>query len=447
MPPESDKAFRRVVWASFIGTVIEWYDFYLYGTAAALILNKLFFPTFDPLSGQLAAFATFAVGFFARPFGGMIFGHYGDRLGRKSMLVLTLVLMGISTFLIGALPTYNQIGVAAPIALVILRFVQGFAVGGEWGGAVLMVVEHGHQRGRGFYGSLSQSGTAVGLLLSMGVFSVFSQLPEASFMSWGWRVPFLLGIVLMLVGFLIRMHVEESPLFRAAQRQKTPKKEWPLFEAIRSSPRSLIVILGARIAENSCSYVLTVFLLSYATEQLGHARSAVLHAIMTASALGIISIPLLGAVSDRVGRRAVYLCGAALMAFSAFPFFWLLENRQLWSVYVVLIGGFSVGVCAMFAPQAAFFSELFPTNVRYSGASASYQLAAAFGGGLAPMIATQLLQASGGKTWSISLYLVVLSVIGATAVFLARETSRNDLTTGLRSNLSAGEEVREVAEA
>jgi MFS family permease len=314
------------------------------------------------------------------------------------------------------------------VLLVVLRFLQGFAVGGEWGGAVLMVVEHGHRRGRGFYASLSQSGTAVGLLLSMGVFAVVSRLPEASFLTWGWRVPFLLGIVLMFVGFVIRMHVEESPLFTATRAAEPDrKKTLPLVEALRNSARSLFVILASRIAENSCSYILTVFLLTYATEQLGLARSSVLHAVMVASALGMFTIPALGALSDRLGRRWVYIGGATLMAVCAFPFFWLLETRELWAVYVVLIGGFSVCVAAMFAPQAAFFSELFPTNVRYSGASASYQLAAAFGGGIAPMIATQLLKLSGGESWSIAVYIIVLSVIGATVVFFAKETSKREL--------------------
>jgi MHS family shikimate/dehydroshikimate transporter-like MFS transporter len=433
---QNDAAFRRVVAASFIGTVIEWYDFYLYATAAALVFDKLFFPTFDHFTGQIASFATFAIGFFARPLGGVFFGHYGDRIGRKAMLVATLILMGLSTFLIGLLPTYQQIGATAPILLVLLRFVQGFAVGGEWGGAVLMVVEHGNNRGRGFYGSLSQSGTSVGLLLSIGIFSLVSRLPEKSFLAWGWRWPFLLGIVLMIVGFVIRLQVEESPLFvqmQTAARKQPQRKSWPLFDAIRQAPRSVAVILGARIAENSCSYIFNVFLISYATEQLGFRRQSVLNAVMLASTLGIFTIPLMGHISDRFGRRRVYMIGAALMALSAFPFFQLLEKRELLYLYLVIVTSFSVYVAMMFAPQAAFFTELFGTNVRYSGASLGYQLAAALGGGLAPMIAARLLKATNGKPWPIALYLVLLSGIGITAVFFARETSRNSLS-GAESN-------------
>lgn len=430
MPLTPSSGFRRVVLASFIGTVIEWYDFYLYGTAAALVFERLFFPTTDRWIGQLASFGSFAIGFFARPLGGVFFGHYGDRLGRKTMLVATLILMGLSTFLIGALPTYQQIGVTAPILLVLLRLTQGFAVGGEWGGAVLMVIEHGHQKGRGFYGSLSQSGTSVGLLLSLGVFSAVSWLPEPSFLSWGWRVPFLAGIVLMLVGFIIRLQVEESPLFlkmRAEAETRRGKGELPLFEVLRTSRRSLLVVMGARIGENSCSYILTVFLITYATQQLGLAKQAVLNAIMAASALGILTIPLMGAISDRIGRRRIYIMGAGLMGLSAFPFFQMLESRNIAAVYAVLIIGFSFYVAAMFAPEAAFFSELFHTKVRYSGASTGYQLAAALGGGLAPLIAANLLHWSGGKPWPIACYMIFVTAIGITAVAFAGETSQMNL--------------------
>jgi MFS transporter, MHS family, shikimate and dehydroshikimate transport protein len=249
----------RVVLASFIGTSIEWYDFFLYGTAAALVFNKLFFPTLDPLAGTMAAFATYAVGFFARPLGGIVFGHYGDRLGRKSMLVTTLLMMGLSTFLIGALPTYDQVGVLAPVALVCLRFVQGLGVGGEWGGAVLLVVEHGHRGRRGFYASSAQAGVPAGLLLANGAFAAVSALPEEPFLSWGWRVPFLAGAVLLGMGLFIRLHILETPLFAQAQAQRATSPR-PLVDLVRNYPRNLLLAMGARFAENACFYVFTVFI-------------------------------------------------------------------------------------------------------------------------------------------------------------------------------------------
>lgn len=419
-------SFRKVVLASFVGTVIEWYDFYLYGTAAALVFNKLFFPSFDPLTGTLAAFTTYAVGFFARPLGGIVFGHYGDKIGRKSMLVATLMLMGVSTFLIGILPTYNQIGAMAPILLVVLRFAQGFAVGGEWGGAVLMVVEHDSGNRRGFYASLSQSGTSVGLLLAMVVFSFFASLPEASFLSWGWRVPFLLGIVLTGVGLFIRVKIAESPLFAELAVSRT-KSRAPILEALQLYRKSLLIILGVRVAENAASYIFTVFLLSYATVQLGLPRQSVLNGVIAASALGMITMPFFGGLSDRVGRRPVYMGGALALALLAFPIFWMVDTGNLILVWTAIIVGFSFCVIAMFAPEAAFFSELFRTNVRYSGASFGYQLAAALGGGLAPIIATALLKWTGGQSWSIAIYLIFLAVLGLAAVYFSSETFRADI--------------------
>ena len=269
--PGRSTPIGRVVLASFIGTSIEWYDFFLYGTAAALIFNHLFFPTLDPLAGTMAAFATYAVGFFARPLGGIVFGHYGDKSGRKSMLVTTLLLMGLSTFLIGALPTYDQVGVLAPAALVTLRFLQGFGVGGEWGGAVLLAVEHGHASRRGFYASSAQAGVPAGLLLANGAFALASSLPQEQFLSWGWRVPFLAGVVLLGLGLFIRLHIMETPLFTQA------KAEWiisnrPLLDLVRIYPRNLLLAMGARFAENACFYVFTVFIYTYASESRGFSR-------------------------------------------------------------------------------------------------------------------------------------------------------------------------------
>jgi metabolite-proton symporter len=415
----------RVVLASFVGTTIEWYDFFLYGTAAALVFNRLFFPTLDPLAGTMASFATYAVGFFARPIGGIVFGHFGDRMGRKSMLVTTLAMMGLATFLIGVLPTYEQIGVAAPIMLVVLRFIQGFGVGGEWGGAVLMAVEHGHQGRRGLYASWVQAGVPAGLLLANAVFNLFSLLPEEAFLSWGWRVPFLLGIALFGVGLFIRLQIFESPLF-AQVRERKQQAAVPFFAVLRRYPRNVVLAIGARMAENAGFYVFTVFVLTYATEHLKLSRTMMLNCVLIASVVQFAAIPLFGLWSDSVGRRPVYLGGAAAMAVFAFPYFWMLDTGEpLWIAVATVIN--LVIIAAMYAPQAAFFSELFGTDVRYTGASIGYQLASPLAGGLAPLISAGLLKWSDGRTWPIALYIIGLSTITIAAVYIAAETHRTHL--------------------
>ncbi len=424
-PALQQRSVIRVVVASFIGTTIEWYDFFLYGTAAALVFNKLFFPNFDPLAGTMAAFGTYAVGFFARPVGGIVFGHFGDRLGRKSMLVTTLTLMGVATFLIGLLPTYDQVGVLAPVLLVVLRFIQGFGVGGEWGGAVLMAVEHGHRGRRGLYASWVQAGVPAGLLLATAVFQLFSLLPDAAFLKWGWRVPFLLGIGLLAVGLFIRLKVLESPLFDELRKRQPPVRV-PILEVIRRYPKNVLLAVGARFAENGCFYIFTVFVLTYATVQLGLAKSTILNAVLLASGVQFLLIPLFGVLSDRRGRRPVYLGGAIALALFAFPFFWLIDTSHSGMIVLAVIIGLAVHA-AMYAPQAAFFSELFGTEVRYSGASFGYQLASPLAGGLAPLIATSLLESAGGRPWPVAVYLIVLSAITVVSVWLAAETHRAEL--------------------
>jgi metabolite-proton symporter len=424
-PEESTSSIARVVVASFIGTTIEWYDFFLYGTAAALVFNQLFFPTFDPLAGTMAALATYSVGFFARPVGGVVFGHFGDRLGRKSMLVTTLSMMGLATFLIGVLPTYAQAGVAAPVLLVLLRFIQGFGVGGEWGAAVLMAVEHGHRGRRGLYASWVQAGVPAGLLLATAVFNLCSQLPNAAFMSWGWRVPFLLGIVLLGVGLFIRLRVLESPLFAQMQNRNKAVRV-PLLEVVRRYPRNVLLAMGARFAENGCFYIFTVFVLTYGTVQLGMPRTTILNGILLASAVQFVLIPLFGILSDRVGRRPVYLGGAVALAAFAFPFFGMIDTGRTWTIWLAIVAALIVHA-AMYAPQAAFFSELFGTEVRYSGASIGYQFAAPLAGGLAPLIATALLQWSDGRPWPVAVYLMALAAVTIVSVWLAAETHRAEL--------------------
>ncbi len=419
-PRAAPTDIRRVIIASFVGTTIEWYDFFLYGTAAALVFNRLFFPTMEPLAGTMAAFATYAVGFFARPIGGVLFGHYGDKLGRKSMLVTTLMLMGVATVLIGLLPTYSQIGIAAPILLVLLRFLQGVGVGGEWGGAVLMAVEHSQGGRRGFHASWVQAGVPVGLLLANAVFLLASSMDQEAFLSWGWRVPFLVGVLLLAVGMFIRLKIVESPIFLQAKEADAGPRV-PILAVLRQHPGNVLRAIGARFAENAYFYIFTVLVLSYGSQQLGLSQRLLLNAVLAGSAVQLIAIPFFGSLSDRVGRRPVYLGGALFVGLFSFPFFWLLEQRQPLLVVLAVIVGL-IGHAAMYGPQAAFFSELFGTRVRYSGASLGYQLASPLAGGLAPLIATALLTWSGGRPWPVVLYLIAMALVTLVSVWLTEET-------------------------
>jgi MFS transporter, MHS family, shikimate and dehydroshikimate transport protein len=318
-------SIRQVAFASFIGTAIEWYDFFLYGTAAALVFNRLFFPELAPLTGTLASFATFGVGFFARPVGGVVFGHFGDRVGRKSMLVITLLVMGGATFLIGLLPTFETIGIWAPILLVVLRFLQGFAVGGEWGGATLMAVEHAPEESRNFYASWPQMGAPAGLVLSTAVFTVFSSLPDEQFFAWGWRVPFLLSIILIGVGLFIRLRVLESPAFSRV-KELGAESRVPLLEVLRNYPVAALLAIGVVLVNIGGYYIVITFTLSYVTEQLGVARNVPLIGLLLAGLAEIAGILLFAYVADRVGRRPVALWSAAFVFLLAYPYFWLVNT-------------------------------------------------------------------------------------------------------------------------
>ena len=415
---------RLVAVASFIGTTIEWYDFFLYGTAAALVFNRLFFPTFDPLMGTLAAFGTYAVGFVARPVGGIVIGHYGDKIGRKSMLVLTLVVMGVATFLIGLLPTYEQIGPWAAVGLVLLRVAQGFGVGGEWGGAVLMAVEHAPPGTRGYYGSWPQIGVPAGLVISTAVFAVFSRLPEEQFLSWGWRVPFLLSALLVVVGLMIRVRILETPAFTKV-KEASREAHQPIIEVLRTYPKQVLLAMGARFGENGAFYIYSVFVLTYATQHVKMPQQVVLTAMLIGAGLELIAIPFFGAMSDRFGRRPVYLFGAIATALWAYPLFKLLDTGSPPLVVLALVVAFVFSHAAMYGPQAAFFSELFGTRVRYSGASLGAQLAAVLAGGTSPFIATLLLARYG--TNALSLYLIFMAAVTIVAVLLASETPRDHI--------------------
>jgi metabolite-proton symporter len=409
-----------VILASFIGTTIEWYDFFLYGTAAALVFNQLFFPTLSPLAGTLSAYGTFAVGFVARPLGGAIFGHYGDRLGRKTTLVWSLVIMGIATALMGVLPGYQQIGIWAPILLVTLRFFQGIGVGGEWGGAVLMAVEHSEEGKRGLHGSWPQMGVPAGLLLSTGVFALISgTLGEADFLSWGWRVPFLLSVLLIAVGLFVRLRLLETPHFDQVKEQGVART--PLIDVLREHPREILVGMGMRFGQNVLFYIFTVFVLSYGERSLGYSRSTMLSGVAIAAIVGMVFIPLFGALSDRVGRRPVYLAGAVISLLYAFPFFWLLGLGPGF-VPLAIVLGLNVGQDLMYGPQAAYFAELFSPRVRYSGASLVYQLTSVFSGGLAPILATLLLAKQGA--WAVALYMAASCALSVVGAWYAPETNR-----------------------
>jgi MFS family permease len=335
------------------------------------------------------------------------------------------MLIGVATVLIGLLPTYEQIGVAAPILLVTLRFVQGFGVGGEWGGAVLMAVEHGHEGRRGFHASWVQAGVPVGLLLANGVFHLASSMDEKAFLAWGWRIPFLLGILLLGVGMFIRLKIMESPIFTEA-KAADPGPKVPILAVLRDHPRNVLLAMGARFAENAFFYIFTVLVLSYGSQQLGMEKGTLLKAVFIGSAVQLFAIPYFGALSDKLGRRPVYLGGALFLTAFAFPFFWMLETRQTGLVVAAVVIGL-VGHAAMYGPQAAFFSELFGTRVRYSGASLGYQLASPLAGGLAPLIATVLLERSGGQPWPVAVYLIGMAVVTLISVWLVEETSQKRL--------------------
>jgi metabolite-proton symporter len=447
--PPAPSNLKRIVAASLIGTTIEWYDFFLYGSAAALVFNKLFFPDSDPLVGTLLSFLTYAVGFAARPLGALVFGHYGDRLGRKKLLVLSLLLMGGATFAIGLLPTHATIGTAAPVLLTVLRLVQGFALGGEWGGAVLLVSEHGDARRRGFWASWPQTGAPAGQLLATGVLSLLTALlSDEAFGDWGWRIPFLLSGVLVIVGLWIRLSVDESPVFQQALERAEAKsaqdERMPLVSVLRYHWRDVLVAMGARMAENISYYVITAFILVYATSSAGVSKQTALNAVLIASAVHFAVIPAWGALSDRIGRRPVYLLGAAGVGLWMFPFFALIDTGEFGSLLLAVTVGLVLHG-AMYAPQAAFFSEMFATRMRYSGASIGAQFASVAAGAPAPLIATALLSDYGSSP--ISLYVIAAAVLTVVAVAAAKETRHRDLAevasgTGTEPATSRKEDAR-----
>ncbi|MER5437121.1 MFS transporter [Streptomyces sp. NPDC002790] len=440
----------RIVAASLIGTTIEWYDFFLYGSAAALVFNTLFFPNSDPLVGTLIAFVTYAIGFAARPLGGVVFGHFGDKIGRKKLLVISLLMMGGATFAMGLLPTYESIGVGAPVLLTLLRLIQGFALGGEWGGAVLLVSEHGGDKHRGFWASWPQSGAPGGNLLATGVLALLAAVQsEEAFQSWGWRIPFLLSGVLVMIGLWIRVSVSESPVFLEAQAkaeaaaERGVEEKPPVVEVFRKNWRGVLGAIGTRFGENISYYVLTSFVLVYVTTHLELSKSTALNAVLIGSAIHFVTIPLWGALSDRVGRRPVTLIGSVGMAGWAFAFFGLVDSKSFGVITLAVTVGLVLHG-AMYGPQAAFISEMFDTKVRYSGASMGSQLASIIAGALAPIIAVELLKDFDSST-PIAVYVSAAALVTTITVAILKETRGRDLSEVRTAGEGAA--VRDAAES
>jgi MFS transporter, MHS family, shikimate and dehydroshikimate transport protein len=409
---------RWVLASTVFGSIIEWYDFYIYGTAAALVFGRLFFPASDPSVSTLAAFLTFAIGLFARPLGGIIFGHFGDRIGRKSMLLISLILMGVPTVLIGVLPTYESIGYLAPLSLVFLRIVQGLALGGEFGGAVLMAVEHSSQKTRSIYGSLPQLGVPGGVLLSTGSFALASRMNEADFLNWGWRIPFLAGAILVIFGVFVRLRIAETPDFENTRKQGQIEAI-PVVALVRRRLVSVLLLSGGKLGEVTLFFLTTVYLVSYATKSLGLPRDFVLTSIVIAAGVCFVNIPVAGWLGDRFGKRLIYGLGAVLLMFAAVPMFLLLETRDPTYVMIAFITPLGFIFPLMFGPQPSLYAAQFPPELRYTGISLGVALASATGGGLAPVIATGLV-ASYGNSVPIGVYMAGMAAISAVSVFFMK---------------------------
>lgn len=431
-PSEPTKSERRtlarVVAASSTGMALESYDFLLYGSAAALVFNKLFFPTTDPLVGTLLAFLSYALGFFARPLGGLVFGHFGDRMGRKPLLIISLLLMGGATFAIGLLPTYAAVGVWAPIMLSLLRLIQGFALGGEWGGAMLLVAERVPARRRGTWTSFPEAGIPFGNLLATAVLAVLAgTLDDEAFLNWGWRIPFLLSAVLLVLGYWIRSRVQDAPALLKAleQANSEERRHAPAVEVLRIHRREIVQCGSARLSENVVYYVITAFVLVYAVQTLDVSKTVVLNALVIGNVVQIIATPTFGALSDRIGRRPVFIIGAIGSAVWIWVFFALLDTRSSLMIGIAIVVAL-VFHSALYGPQAAFFAEQFPTTVRYTGMSISAQVTSIIGGAIAPLIATALLSAYGSST-PVALYIVFVSMCTVAGVLWAKETNRREL--------------------
>ena len=422
--PPDRRAIRRVVVSAVIGATIEWYDFFLYGVVAGIVFNKLYFPPGDPLVATLLAYTTFAVGFVTRPLGGVIFGHFGDRIGRKKMLIMTLMIMGIATFLIGLVPTYAQIGVGAPLLLLVLRVFQGIGLGGEWGGAVLMTYEYAPKGQRGLYASLPQIGLAIGLFLASGIVALLSSLlTDQQFLDWGWRIAFLISGAMVGVGLYIRMNVAETPEFEA-MKARNEALRMPFVDLIKRYPGNVLKGMGARYIDGVFFNIFAVFSIGYLTSTIKISRTQALIGVMAAAIVMCFTIPFFGRLSDRIGRTKVYFWGALITALSSFPAFWFMTHSAgnmmvIWLSIMIPLG---IIYASVYGPEAALFCDLFDAKVRYSGISFVYQFSGIFASGITPLVATALLKSGGGEPWQICMYVVFAGVVSAGSAALIGRT-------------------------
>lgn len=428
MSKQNETEIRKVVISALVGASLEWYDFFLYGVVAGIVFNKLYFPTDDITVSTMLAYATFAVGFVTRPLGGVVFGHFGDKLGRKSMLIITLMIMGIATFLIGLIPTYDQIGIAAPLLLLLMRVMQGIGLGGEWGGAVLMAYEYAPKGKRGFYASVPQIGLAIGLCMASGVVALLSMvLTETQFMEWGWRIAFLLSGLMVAVGMYIRLSVQETPDF-AAVKERNAESAIPFLDMMRRYPGNVLKGMGARYIDGVFFNIFGVFSINYLTNTVKISRTDALLGVMISALVMIVSIPYFGNLSDRIGRTKVFMWGSIITALSAFPAFWLMMHSagNVTLIWISIVVPFGILYAAVYGPEAALFCDLFDAKVRYTGISFVYQFSGIFASGITPIIATALLKSGDGEPWQICLYVLFAGAISAICALLIERGSKVD---------------------
>lgn len=417
---------RRILIASLVGSSIEWFDYFLYGTVSALVFNQLFFVNEDPTIGLLLSYASFALAFFIRPFGGVIFSHIGDRIGRKKTLVITLSLMGVATFGMGLLPTYQAVGIWAPILLITLRLVQGLGIGGEWGGALLLAVEYAPAEKRGLFGAIPQMGVTIGMLLGTAALSIMTLLPENAFMTWGWRIPFIFSALLVFFGLWIRKGIDETPSFKKVKESgEVPKL--PIVETLKNYWREVLIAVGAKVVETAPFYIFSTFVVSYATSNLGFSRTATLTAVMIATIITTILIPIMGNLSDKIGRKKLFIGGTIGMALFAFPYFWLLQQKSVLLLIVATVIGLGVIWAPITAVLGTMFSEIFDAKIRYTGITLGYQIGAALAGGTAPLVATALLDRFNNSYVPVAIYIIFASVLSLAAIWAVKDRSNQKL--------------------